>query len=270
MKNWKRYGALLAVVLILAVFCLPMVFALGKGENSAALFRGAFGAAMLAPILLYAFWMVYRIFGKKKQEERKMKNVVFDVGKVLVEFDWENYLKGFHFPEEKYEKLADVVFRGDIWNERDRGLYEEEEYIRQMIALAPEYEADIREIMKRSYEAIRPMEYAETWVKYLKEKGYHLYILSNYSTYVLERTMPDMAFLKYMDGTIFSCYVQQLKPEADIYETLLKRFGLEPTESVFLDDRAENCEAARALGIHAIQFKSFKQAAADLEKLGIK
>lgn len=270
MKNFKRYGALLAVVVLLAVFCLPMVFAFGKGEASAGMFRGALGAAILFPVLLYAFMLVYRVFGKKKQEEKEMKNVIFDVGKVLVEFDWEGYLKGFGFPEEKYEKLADVVFRGDIWNERDRGLLEEEEYVAQMIAQAPEYEEDIKEIMKRSYEAIWPMEYAETWAKYLKEKGYHLYILSNYSTYVLEKTMPDMSFLKYMDGTIFSCYVKQLKPEADIYETLLNRFGLEPSESVFIDDRAENCEAARKLGIHAIQFKSFKQAAAELEKLGIK
>ena len=78
---------------------------------------------------------------------------------------------------------------------------------------------------------------------------------------MLDQTRPGkMPFLKNMDGVIFSCEVQQIKPEADIYETLLSRFGLKPEESVFLDDRPENCEAARKLGIHAIEFHELKQA----------
>ena len=98
-----------------------------------------------------------------------------------------------------------------------------------------------------------------------------LYILSNYSQFMLDQTRPGkMPFLKNMDGVIFSCEVQQIKPEADIYETLLSRFGLKPEESVFLDDRPENCEAARKLGIHAIEFHDLKQAAKELEKLGVK
>ena len=52
--------------------------------------------------------------------------------------------------------------------------------------------------------------------------------------------------------------------------TSLTRFSLKPEESVFLDDRPENCEAARALGIHAIEFHNLKQAAKELEKLGVK
>ena len=114
-------------------------------------------------------------------------------------------------------------------------------------------------------------DYAETWTGYLKSQGYHLYILSNYSQFMLDQTRPGkMPFLKNMDGVIFSCEVQQIKPEADIYETLLSRLGLKPEESVFLDDRPENCEAARKLGIHAIEFHDLKQAAKELEKLGVK
>ena len=71
------------------------------------------------------------------------------------------------------------------------------------------------------------------------------------------------------DGYTMPCVCYYI-PEKDIYETLLGRYGLKAEESVFLDDRAENCEAARQLGIHAIQFHDFKQAVAELEKLGIK
>ena len=76
-----------------------------------------------------------------------------------------------------------------------------------------------------------------------------------------------MPFLENMDGVVFSCEVKEIKPEPEIYKTLLSRFGLKPEESVFLDDRPENCEAARKLGIHAIEFHDLKQAAKELEKL---
>ena len=70
-----------------------------------------------------------------------------------------------------------------------------------------------------------------------------------------------------MDGVVFSCEVKEIKPEPEIYKLLLSRYGLKAEESVFLDDREENCEAARKLGIKAIQFHDLKQAAKELEKL---
>lgn len=276
MKKLKRYAALLAVVVLLAAFGLPMVFAL-KGWDEGSFSRGLFQASLLGaffvPVMAFVILMVYRILqdrNPKQEENRMIKNVIFDVGNVLLDFDWETYLNSFDFSEEEYEKIADATFRSPIWNERDRGLYQEEDYIRQFVAKAPEYEADIREVMRRSPETLHRFPYSETWVKYLKKQGYHLYILSNYSQYMLEKTRDIMDFLKYMDGIVFSCEVRELKPEEGIYKKLLNMYQLEPEKSVFLDDRAENCEGARACGIHAIQFKDFKQAANELEKLGVK
>ena len=191
-------------------------------------------------------------------------------GKVLVKFEWEKYLDSFGFPKEKRDKIAKAVFESETWNERDRSSEDEQYYVDKMIKDAPEYADDIREVMRRSGETIERMDYAETWVRYLKDKGYHVYILSNYATYTLEKTEEELTFLKYVDGAVFSCQVKQIKPEPDIYQTLIKRYNLDPQKSVFLDDRKENCEAARKQGIHAIQFESFKQAAAELEKLGVK
>lgn len=270
-NNLKRAGAILGVVLLLAVFCLPMVFALGKGENAGAWFRASLGAVIILPVVLYAFLLAAKVWGNKRQKaEGEIENIIFDVGRVLVSFDWETYLKGFGFPEEKYEKIADATFRSNIWNERDRGLLEEEEYVEQMVKEAPEYEKEIREVMEGSYKTISVMDYAETWTKYLRSKGYRLYILSNYGHYMLERNRPDMGFLEEMDGAVFSCEVKQIKPEPEIYHTLMDIYHIEPEKSVFIDDRADNCEAAKKLGIHAVEFKSFKQAAAELEKLGVK
>ena len=185
-------------------------------------------------------------------------------------YDWEEYLRSYDFPEEKYQKIADAVFRNPIWEEQDRGQHEESWYVDKFVESAPEYEEDIREVVRRDPECMHLYDYAETWVKYLKNQGYHLYVLSNYGTYMLDRTKQDMSFLKYMDGVVFSCDVQQIKPEVDIYKTLLKRYSLKPEKSVFLDDRAVNCKGAGRAGIHTIQFENLKQAAKELEKLGVK
>ena len=271
MKNWKRLLAGAGVILMLLAFCLPMIFAFGEGENSDSLFWGAIGIAFIIPILIYMLMMAYRIFGKKeKPVERKIENIIFDVGNVLMEYGWEPYLKSFGFPKETYEKIADAVFRSKGWTEQDRGLLPEEEYVTQSVSFAPEYEKEIREVMERSPECMSVYDYTDTWVKYLKEKGYHLYVLSNYGSYMLNRNREQMSFLKYMDGVVFSCEVKQVKPEIEIYKTILKKYNLKPEKTVFIDDRKENCEGAEKAGIHTIQFQNFKQAAAELEKLGVK
>ena len=144
-----------------------------------------------------------------------MENIIFDVGQVLVKYDWETYLDSFGFPKEERDKIAEVVFQSNTWNERDRSSETEQYYVDQMVKAAPEYEKDIREVMRRSDETIEKTDYAETWVRYLKDKGYHVYILSNYATDTLERTEDKLTFLKYVDGAVFSCQVKQIKPEPE-------------------------------------------------------
>lgn len=265
-------AAILGVAVLLTVFALPMFFAFGKGENAPAFFRASLGALILVPVMAYVFSMVYRLLNKKEKKEMEsgMKNIIFDVGQVLVTYDWESYLKSFGFPQEEYRLIGEKIFLSPVWDERDKGELSEEEYLRIFVEALPQYKEDVLRVMKESYRTISPRDYAETWVKYLKSQGYHLYILSNYSAYMLEHTRSRMTFLKYMDGEIFSCQVKQIKPNEDIYQTLLSTYGLDPRECVFLDDREENCQGARRLGIQAIQFKSFQQAAKELEKLGIR
>ena len=209
----KKAGAWIAIVILLLACCLPMFFAFGSGENSQNYFKASLAVAIMVPILAYAIWMVYKLLNKnKKVVESDMENIIFDVGKVLVKFEWEKYLDSFGFPKEKRDKIAKAVFESETWNERDRSSEDEQYYVDKMIKDAPEYADDIREVMRRSGETIERMDYAETWVRYLKDKGYHVYILSNYATYTLEKTEEELTFLKYVDGAVFSCQVKQIKP----------------------------------------------------------
>lgn len=76
-----------------------------------------------------------------------------------------------------------------------------------------------------------------------------------------------LEFLPYMDGVVFSYESHFLKPEADSYHYLCRKYNICPADSVFLDDRPENVEGARAYGIHGILFESYEQADQKLKEL---
>ena len=176
MKNFKRAAAILGVVVLLAVCCLPMIFAFGSGDNAQGNFKAAVGTVILVPVLAYVFLMVYKLLKKENKEaEGEVKNIIFDVGQVLVSYDWESYLKAFHFSAEEEKLIAEKVFKSQIWNERDRGLFPEEEYRKQFIAELPaEYEADVKRVIEESGKTIGIKDYAETWTSYLKSQGYEV------------------------------------------------------------------------------------------------
>lgn len=263
-------AAILGIIILLAAAVMPMVFAFGKGEAAAGMFRASLAVAVMLPVLAYGMFLVYRLLKKKGETPSgTYRNIVFDVGQVLMRFDWEGYLDSYGFPEEKRDAIARSVFLSPIWGERDRGAFSEEEYIKQFVNLAPELENEIRKVVEDSDQSLTQMDYAQAWTAYLKSKGYRLYVLSNYGKVSLDKTRGKMNFLKNMDGAVFSCDVKVIKPEPEIYRILLDRYSLDPAQTVFLDDSEKNCAAARKLGITAIHFKNLQQAEEELRKLGI-
>ena len=196
-----------------------------------------------------------------------IKNIIFDVGKVLVEYDPDGMMKKLGFDEETLQNVNQAVFQNELWNESDRGVLSPEELLEAFIANNPAYEKEIRQVIDAVGDTISLMPYAVEWVKGLKERGYYLYILSNYAEYTYEKTSHKMEFLPYMDGVVFSYRCKLIKPEKEIYEYICKTYELKPEESVFLDDRKDNVEAARNMGMHGIVFENYAQGSETLEQL---
>ena len=188
----KKIGAWIAIIILLLACCMPMIFAFGNGEDSQVYFKASLAVAIMVPIMAYAIWMVYKLLNRnKKVVDSDMENIIFDVGQVLVKYDWETYLDSFGFPKEERDKIAEVVFQSNTWNERDRSSETEQYYVDQMVKAAPEYEKDIREVMRRSDETIEKTDYAETWVRYLKDKGYDDDLLKESGLFTYERGIND-------------------------------------------------------------------------------
>lgn len=96
----KKIGAWIAIIILLLACCMPMIFAFGNGEDSQVYFKASLAVAIMVPIMAYAIWMVYKLLNRnKKVVDSDMENIIFDVGQVLVKYDWETYLDSFGFPE---------------------------------------------------------------------------------------------------------------------------------------------------------------------------
>ena len=197
-----------------------------------------------------------------------IKNIIFDIGNVLVDFRWRQVYESFGLKDEDIEKLADATVRHQAWVDLDQGIISTEEAEAEYIKAAPEY----REYIERIYPDMTPMlvqfEYALSWIQELKERGYKIYILSNWSHPAYEACKDNaLNFLPLADGVVFSYKEFAVKPDRKIYEILCNRYDINPEEAVFLDDSAPNISAARAYGLHGIHFTSYEQAKAELEEL---
>lgn len=198
-----------------------------------------------------------------------IKNIIFDVGQVLVKVRWLEVMQELGFDKEMTERVANATVRSSAWGEYDRSLRSYEDILAEFISNDPEVEKEIRLFMEHEAESIREFPYAKEWVKSFKGKGYKCYVLSNYPKRTFEMTRSERFFEEYMDGAVYSCDVQMIKPEKEIYQTLLENYDLIPEECVFIDDNLANVEAAKKLQIHAIPFTTKENAEQELEKLGV-
>lgn len=200
---------------------------------------------------------------------KEVTTVIFDIGKVLVEFNWQSYIKSFGYPDTINEELGKTIFESPKWKERDRGDRAEEEYKEMFISEAPHLKNEIIALFENIVNIVEPYSFSEEWVKAIKKQGKKVYLLSNYSKTSYEHDMLKFDFLKHVDGGVISYEVNHVKPEVEIYQYLIEKYHINPLEAVFLDDVIENLETARSIGIRTIHVTSHETALEELEKLGI-
>lgn len=199
-----------------------------------------------------------------------IKTVIFDIGNVLTAFSWQKHFDSFGYTADIVDRLGKATVLSAQWCEYDLGNLSDEEILELFIKNDPEIETELRHSLQDVRGILERCDYAIPWIKELKEKGYQVLFLSNFSEKVLRECSHVMDFLPHTDGGVFSFKVHLIKPDAAIYEEILKQYNLIPEECVFIDDTFPNITAAENLGIHGIHFKNREQAVAELEALGVK
>jgi len=207
---------------------------------------------------------------KTELNESMIKTIVFDIGNVLSKFNYEEHLKQFVSSKEAYNKLVTATVNSKEWNELDRGVWTEQEILESFIKNDPSIEKEIRDMYAHMEGIMKEFDYATEWILELKKKGYQVLVLSNFSELILRTNRDQMKFLEVIDGGILSYKEHLIKPDAAIYQLLMKQYYLQPEECLFLDDREENVQGARAAGWQAIQFTDQQDAVEEMKKYQIK
>lgn len=200
-----------------------------------------------------------------------IKNIILDVGKVLVAWQPKVTMRELGISDETVEILAKALFDSGIWNEADRGVLSDDEFLELAIRQVPEYEAEVRLFWNNIDRAIWQFPYVKLWIRAMKKAGYKVYILSNYGNWSYEKTKERaLNFLEEVDGAVFSYEVKQIKPDAAIFQALCDKYSLKAEECVFLDDLPANIEGAKNFGMQGIVFKGLQDALEELQKLDVK
>ena len=132
----------------------------------------------------------------------------------------------------------------------------------------PEYREFIERIYQEMDKLLVQFDYSIPWITEMKERGYRIYILSNWSKPAFDACKDTaLNFLPLVDGTVFSYKEFVIKPEQKIYEIICTRYDINPQEAIFLDDSEANIKSAREYGLHAIHFQSYEQGRAELEEM---
>ena len=193
-----------------------------------------------------------------------IRNVVFDVGGVLLQWDPPAIIAKFAPDPAQQALIRREIFEHPEWHEFDRGTIDVNRAATQFGARAGLTPDQMRALLQTANESLHPIAGSVQLVEDLVAAGVHLYVLSNMPVSTYEYLTRKHAFFGHFRELVISGAILMIKPEPAIYKHLVEKTGIVPAESVFLDDLLKNVIAARECGLHAIQFKGPDAARAEL------
>lgn len=200
-----------------------------------------------------------------------IKNIVFDMGNVIIRFDPELFMVRLGLAEEDRRLLKRELFVSLEWSRMDRGSLTDEEAAEIVCRRVPERLHDaVRRLVGMWDRPILPVEGMYELVEELRGMGYGIYLLSN-ASFRQHDYWPRVPASKFFDGTLISADVKLVKPQPEIYLLLCDKFSLVPEECVFIDDSTSNAEGAYFCGINALVFHGdAHEMRLKLNELGVK
>ena len=198
------------------------------------------------------------------------KNIIFDFGGVVVQFNPKDFLMD-HFMNKRAEEIVyELTFGSQEWQDLDRGIITREEGNTAMLENAARVNRvfEVQTVIDEWPAILRTKESTVHTMQKLKAAGYRLYYLTNIPADIMDE-LRQREWFSLFDGGIASCDVHLCKPEPAIYTTLMQTCNLAYDESIFIDDNKVNAQAAYNLGITGILYKNPKSFERALHACGI-
>ncbi len=198
------------------------------------------------------------------------KNIVFDLGGVVIDFNPHDFLLERFYNEAIENKVYDITFGSEEWLMLDAGLLTREEGNARMMANAKTAGCafEVQSVLDDWMRTLKTRRKTVEVIKRLKKMGFSIYYLSNIPKDVLE-DLKQRDFWSLFEGGIASCEVKLIKPEVAIYQRLIDEYNLVCSETIFIDDNKSNTTAAFDLGITGIHYKGSASLIRALNTCGI-
>lgn len=186
--------------------------------------------------------------------QKVIKNIVLDMGNVLLSYDPHVILNQVCETEKEKQLILSELFEGEEWIMGDRGnITNEQRYDLVKERLPRELHPKLKECVLHWDICMKPIDGAKEFCSRCRAEGYGLYVLSNACNHFYDY-FPQHYAMDSFDGVMVSSTVHLIKPDVRIYELLCSTYRLKPQECVFIDDRPENVEAAKGIGMEGIVF----------------
>ena len=187
-----------------------------------------------------------------------IRNIIFDMGNVLLAYTPDKYIATLTEDAEAAEALLRELFRSSEWLELDAGSITEESAVESVSLRIPQYGGLVRKAMDNWHSDLTPIEGMAELVEKLKSKNYNIYLLSNTSMKFFSY-MDKVEMFRHFDGFIISAKEKLVKPDRKIFECICSRFGLTAGECLFIDDLQANIDGAQSAGLNAHLFRGAEE-----------
>jgi putative hydrolase of the HAD superfamily len=197
-----------------------------------------------------------------------IKNIVFDIGNVLVKWDPASVVARV-FPEENHHELTQAIFKSQLWFDLNLGRLTVEDAITQYHEKLGFDQKMFHLLMEETKKSLLPIDQSFQLLESLYAANYNLFALTDNVREIVVYLQKTYDFWTKFKGIVVSAEVGFLKPAPEIYHNLLNTFQLIPEETIFIDDLAKNVQGAINLGMHGIQFQNTAQCISELKKLNL-
>jgi len=197
-----------------------------------------------------------------------IQNIVFDMGRVLLNYTPQEYMKTITEDEVIAAAVFKELFNGKEWIGLDAGTITEEDAVKQVSLRIPAYAHYVEKAMENWHTNLTPISGMQEILKRLKGQHYKLYLLSNTSLRFF-KFKENFELFNYFDGFLVSAQEKLMKPDKAIFDRICSRYSLHPDECLFIDDLQPNIEGAIQSGFHAHLFTGAQELCGYLEQQGI-
>ena len=181
-----------------------------------------------------------------------IRNVIFDLGNVLISFSPADYLKKKGYPEHIRSVILNDIFHSEEWTKLDEGVITTEEAIDSICIKSALKRQEIALIFDFRIDIMFPLDFNVRLLPALKKRGFSVYYLSNFHLDTFEVVSNDYFFFRYFDGGVVSSNVKLAKPDIRIYNLMLDKYTLDPSECLFIDDVEVNVQSAADVGMKVL------------------